>query len=76
MRRRKRKQRLTPKAARTHKALCALPRDHVDTRNHWFMVGEKRVFIYAQRTGHAHTGRVEMPRRTFEMFARWYATGR
>lgn len=67
---------MTPKAARTEKALIALRRDNVSTRNSWFLIDEGHVHIANQKTGESPTGKVTLTRAEFEAFVRFYETGR
>lgn len=67
---------LAPIDANTTNQVCELPRDNVDTDEHWIITDGATVTIAAQRPGVAATAMVKLPKPTFDAFVRWYTTGR
>ncbi len=74
--RRQRRRTVPPRAATSTDALCAMPRDNVSSGDYWVIVDESTISFCHQKTGEDPTeGPVQIPRRIFERFVRWYDTG-
>jgi hypothetical protein len=67
---------LTPKTANTFNKICKLKRDNVSTRFSWISISPNGVHIRNQKSGHPSTGQVDLTRKEFERFIRFYETGK
>lgn len=66
------KGKLSPRHATTFNEICSLETDHIDTRNAWLSITEKRVSIVRQKRGEKPTAQIELTRQEFEKFIDWY----
>ena len=66
---------LTPINAKTFDQICDLKTDHIDSKHHWLLLDEGSVTIAEQTNGKPAKAMIDIPRRTFDRFIRWYLTG-
>ena len=65
---------MKPKDARTEADVCKLSTDGHATSRSWISWDGMKIVIYNQREGEPHIGRVQLSRREFEAFIRWWNT--
>jgi hypothetical protein len=66
---------LVPVRARSSKNLAALERDNVCIKDWAIQIDEDRVWISEQPWGEGPKQKVEIPRRIFDAFVKWYTAG-
>lgn len=66
---------LTPRQARTEKAIIVLSRHNVAGRTWWANVGPDMLTLYQQRRGGPVTGSVLIPRAEWDALVDWYQMG-
>jgi len=66
------KKKLSPKQARSHKAICSLRTDNWGCKDGWIMIDGDKIIMTNQRSGESHTGQVEFTRRQFHTLIDWY----
>jgi hypothetical protein len=66
------KKTLSPIEAKTFNKICSLKEDNTATKDFWMLLNEDSVTITAQRSGEDVTAQINIPRKDFNKFVKWY----
>jgi len=68
---------LTPKTANTFNKICKLKRDNISTGKSWMLMsGGNMITLTNQMSGESPTGQIELTKKEFERFIKFYETGK
>ncbi len=65
---------LSPQQANTESKILKLKRDNCDTPDFWILVKENLITITKQKSGQYSEGSIDIPRRVFNRFIKFYTT--
>jgi hypothetical protein len=71
----KAKKKLTPIEADGFNKVCKLPRHNIDYRGFWMLTDGHKVTLAEQAVGEKLKQSIDVPKKTFDAFVRWYMTG-